>query len=84
MALRTNQPAETARMNFTGFPAKGLQFLRELAENNDPAWFKPRREEYEAHVRGPMVALVADLLQRAALTFRWARKRAPCRPSGSE
>jgi uncharacterized protein (TIGR02453 family) len=66
MALRTNQPADTARMNFTGFPVKGLQFLRELADNNDPAWFKPRREEYEAHVRGPMVALVADLLTLAA------------------
>jgi uncharacterized protein (TIGR02453 family) len=53
-------------MNFTGFPAKGLRFLRELADNNDPAWFKPRREEYEASVRGPMVALVADLLTLAA------------------
>ncbi len=29
-------------------------------------WFKPRREEYEARVRGPMVALVADLLTLAA------------------
>lgn len=53
-------------MNFTGFPAEGLQFLRDLAANNDPVWFKPRREAYEALVRGPMVALVADLLTLAA------------------
>jgi uncharacterized protein (TIGR02453 family) len=37
-----------------------------LADNNDPAWFKPRHDDYEAHVRGPMVALVADLLTLAA------------------
>jgi uncharacterized protein (TIGR02453 family) len=53
-------------MNFTGFPAEGLRFLRDLAANNDPVWFKPRREEYEALVRGPMIALVADLLTLAS------------------
>jgi uncharacterized protein (TIGR02453 family) len=53
-------------MNFTGFPAEGLDFLRALAAHNDPAWFKPRRDEYEMLVRGPMVALVADLLTLAA------------------
>jgi uncharacterized protein (TIGR02453 family) len=52
--------------NFTGFPPEGLDFLRALAANNDPAWFKPRRDAYEALVRGPMIALVADLLTLAA------------------
>lgn len=66
MAPRTNPLADTLTTNFTGFPAEGLRFLRELADNNDPAWFKPRRDDYEAHVRGPMVALVADLLTLAA------------------
>ena len=66
MALRTNQPADTTRLNFTGFPAEGLQFLSDLADHNEPAWFKPRRDAYEAHVRGPMVTLVADLLTLAA------------------
>jgi uncharacterized protein (TIGR02453 family) len=66
MASRTNEGADTARMNFTGFPVEGLRFLRDLADNNDAAWFKPRRDDYEAHVRGPMVALVADLLTLAA------------------
>jgi uncharacterized protein (TIGR02453 family) len=63
----TAGPARTgAAANFTGFPADALRFLRELADNNDPAWFKPRRGEYDALVRGPMVALVADVLTLAA------------------
>lgn len=56
----------TAMMNFTGFSTESLRFLRDLAANNDPAWFKPRRDDYEALVRGPMLALVADLLTLAA------------------
>jgi uncharacterized protein (TIGR02453 family) len=55
-----------AAANFTGFPPEGLRFLRELADNNHPAWFKPRRGDYDALVRGPMVALVADVLTIAA------------------
>lgn len=58
--------AATPTPNFTGFPEAGLQFLRALAANNDAVWFKPRREEYEATVRGPMIALLADLLALAA------------------
>jgi uncharacterized protein (TIGR02453 family) len=57
---------EPPATNFTGFPAEALDFLRALAAHNDPAWFKPRRDEYEAFVRGPMLALVADLLTLAA------------------
>jgi uncharacterized protein (TIGR02453 family) len=52
--------------NFSGFPEAGLRFLRDLAANNNADWFKPRREEYEATVRGPMIGLVADLLTLAA------------------
>jgi uncharacterized protein (TIGR02453 family) len=66
MAAGNRQRAEPAANNFTGFPEEGLRFLRDLAANNDPAWFKPRRDTYEALVRGPMVALVADLLTLAA------------------
>lgn len=58
--------AATPALNFTGFPESGLQFLRALAANNDATWFKPRRAEYEATVRGPMIALLADLLTLAA------------------
>nr|WP_294553268.1 DUF2461 domain-containing protein [uncultured Rhodopila sp.] len=63
----TAQPASTsAAANFTGFPSEGLRFLRDLADNNNPDWFKPRRGDYDALVRGPMVALVADVLTLAA------------------
>ncbi len=63
----TNHTAEpNPTMNFTGFPGAGLRFLRDLAANNNADWFKPRRDEYEATVRGPMIALVADLLTLAA------------------
>ena len=44
-------------VNFTGFPEAGLRFLRELAEHNDPAWFKPRRDEYEALEKSPINAI---------------------------
>jgi uncharacterized protein (TIGR02453 family) len=43
------------------FTRKTLAFLRALARNNDREWFKARKPEYEAHVRGPMIALLARL-----------------------
>ncbi|MBV9537698.1 MAG: DUF2461 domain-containing protein [Acidisphaera sp.] len=52
--------------NFAGFLPAGMDFLRELASNNDPAWFKPRRDEYETQVRAPAVALAADVLNLAS------------------
>ena len=48
------------------FSNKTLSFLRALKRNNDRAWFNARRDEYEAHVRGPMVAIVEQL----AVDFR--------------
>ena len=43
------------------FTPKTLSFLRSLKRNNDREWFKARKEEYEANVRGPMVALIEQL-----------------------
>lgn len=48
------------------FTARTLTFLRRLVRHNDRAWFHAHREEYEAEVRQPMVALVEQL----ALDFR--------------
>lgn len=45
------------------FTRKTLSFLRALKRNNDREWFKARKAEYEAHVRGPMVALLARLAE---------------------
>lgn len=43
------------------FTRKTLAFLRALKRNNDRDWFRERKAEYEQHVRGPMVALLARL-----------------------
>lgn len=43
------------------FTRKTLAFLRALKRNNDREWFRARKPEYEQHVRGPMIALLARL-----------------------
>jgi uncharacterized protein (TIGR02453 family) len=43
------------------FTRKTLAFLRALKRNNDREWFKARKPEYELHVRGPMIELLARL-----------------------
>lgn len=43
------------------FTNETLKFLRALKRNNDREWFKARREEYETHVRGPMIAVIEKL-----------------------
>jgi len=45
----------------TPFTSKTLSFLRALKRNNNREWFKARREQYDAHVRGPMIAVVEQL-----------------------
>ncbi len=54
-------PAEPAP--FTGFEPDALQFLADLAANNDRAWFKPRKADYERLVKEPMASLCAALAQ---------------------
>lgn len=43
------------------FSPKTLSFLRTLKRNNERAWFHAHRDEYDTHVRGPMVAIVEAL-----------------------
>ena len=43
------------------FTAKTLSFLRSLKRNNDREWFRARKDEYERHVRGPMVQLITRM-----------------------
>ena len=43
------------------FTKKTLAFLRALKRNNDREWFRGRKPEYEQHVRGPMIELLARL-----------------------
>lgn len=46
---------------FEGFDPDTLDFLRELHDHNDKAWFEAHRARYERSVRGPMEALVGEL-----------------------
>lgn len=47
--------------SFKGFTTDALVFLKELAENNDKAWFEEHRWEYQEHLLRPFQLLVADL-----------------------
>jgi uncharacterized protein (TIGR02453 family) len=46
---------------FSGFRPEALGFLVELALNNDRSWFGPRKEEYEALLKGPLEQLCTTL-----------------------
>jgi uncharacterized protein (TIGR02453 family) len=43
------------------FTADTLKFLRALKRNNRREWFNAHRDDYEAHVRQPMTAIVEQL-----------------------
>ena len=43
------------------FTKATLAFLRALRRNNDSDWFRARKVDYEAHVRGPMIAVIERL-----------------------
>jgi uncharacterized protein (DUF2461 family) len=51
----------TAAAMFAGFPPAAFAFLSELRDNNDPAWFKPRKAAYEAEVLAPFRDLIIAL-----------------------
>jgi uncharacterized protein (TIGR02453 family) len=44
---------------FAGFRPEALDFLVELALNNDRSWFGPRKAEYEALLKAPLEQLCA-------------------------
>jgi len=46
---------------FDGFPPAAFAFLRDLRDHNDPDWFKPRKQVYEAEVLAPFRALIATV-----------------------
>ena len=43
------------------FSPATFKFMRELQRHNNRAWFKAHQDDYEAHVRGPYLQLIADL-----------------------
>ena len=47
--------------SFTGFRPEAVEFLAELAANNERAWFQPRKAEYEKLLKEPLEALCVAL-----------------------
>jgi uncharacterized protein (TIGR02453 family) len=45
------------------FTPKTLSFLRALKRNNRREWFHARRDQYEQHVRGPMILVIERLAE---------------------
>ena len=56
-------------MTFSGFPAAGLQFLADLAGNNDREWFTAHKEQYVSQLQEPAVAFISELGERLRPTF---------------
>lgn len=55
-----------ARSTFRGFSPEAIQFLVDLAENNDRAWFQPRKAEFERLLKEPLEAMIEALAARLA------------------
>jgi uncharacterized protein (TIGR02453 family) len=56
---RTPKPAAAAAVPY--FSADALKFLRNLARHNDREWFTPRKSEFEALLKEPMLAVVRKI-----------------------
>jgi uncharacterized protein (TIGR02453 family) len=71
-----------ATQPFTGFKPEAVQFLADLAVNNDRAWFQPRKGDYERLLKEPLEALCAALAERfeaRRIPLRADAKRSPFR-----
>jgi uncharacterized protein (TIGR02453 family) len=53
---RSANPAPPAALPF--FRPEALTFLRNLARHNDRAWFQPRKAQFEAELKEPMLAII--------------------------
>src|SRR5579863_10119253 len=63
---RTAKPAPAAVL--PNFRPEALTFLRNLARNNDRAWFQPRKEQFETELKEPMLAIIRKVTE-AMLDF---------------
>lgn len=72
----------TATETFTGFEPDAVQFLADLAANNDRAWFQPRKSDFERLLKRPLEALCVALAERflaSGLPFGADPARSPFR-----
>lgn len=54
----------TAGSAFKGFSRDAIQFLADLAANNDRAWFAPRKADFDRLLKEPMELLCVALAER--------------------
>ena len=81
MSLEVPRLADAA-LPFTGFTPDAIQFLADLAQNNDRAWFQPRKADYERLLKEPLEALCVALGERfeaRAIPLLADPKRSPFR-----
>jgi uncharacterized protein (TIGR02453 family) len=55
---------------FEGFADRDARFFKALAKNQDRAWFAAHRDEYEEGWHAPMKALLAEVRERLAPTYK--------------
>ena len=55
---RTSVPAPAALPHFR---PEALTFLRNLAKHNDREWFTPRKAQFEAELKEPMLAVIRKI-----------------------
>jgi uncharacterized protein (TIGR02453 family) len=55
-----------AAEEFQGFEPEAIQFLADLAVNNERDWFQPRKRDFERLLKQPLEALVVALASRFA------------------
>jgi uncharacterized protein (TIGR02453 family) len=71
-----------AAQPFAGFTPEAIQFLVDLAENNDRAWFQPHKADFERLLKVPLEALCTALAERfaaRAIPLEADPKRSPFR-----
>jgi uncharacterized protein (TIGR02453 family) len=54
----------TMTSTFTGFRPEAIQFLADLAVNNERSWFQPRKADYERLLKQPLEELCVALDER--------------------
>jgi uncharacterized protein (DUF2461 family) len=72
----------TSRPTFAGFRSEAIQFMADLAVNNDRAWFQPRKADFERLLKEPMEALVdavGDRFRARGIPLQADPKRSPIR-----
>jgi uncharacterized protein (TIGR02453 family) len=55
-----------AMKSFPGFSPEALTFLRNLRRNNRRDWFQPRKEQYQALIKVPVLELACCLSREFA------------------